>query len=197
MLIISGGLNTTGIGAVTIRPVTPGRAIDIGSTLDPSCALALSDAELDRLLHPQREHRRRELGACRLQRAGVRERHVNESGRAQRHRDPGPLVDSPFGGSLTLRAGDDLFFTPGGSFTTPSGGFTGFVDEVQNDGGAGGVGDLRQAVFNATSITLIGNIDRDTLFGSSGNDALDGRGGADTMVAAPATTSSPSTMPAT
>ena len=80
-----------------------------------------------------------------------------------------------------MRAGDDLFFTPGGSFTTPSGGFTGFVDEVQNDGGAGGVGDLRQAVFNATSITLIGNIDGDTLFGSNGNDALDGRGGADTM----------------
>ena len=89
--------------------------------------------------------------------------------------------------SFTLRTGRSpcapatIFFTPGGSFTTPSGGFTGFVDEVQNDGGAGGVGDLRQAVFNATSITLIGNIDRDTLFGSSGNDALDGRGGADTM----------------
>ena len=182
VLINSGGLNTTGIGSITIRPVTPGRAIDIGSTIDPCGALSLSDAELDRLFTlnvnigdansgpvdfsaPVSPFLYRTIWSCAA------------PPRSWSARRSPSLCE----GSLTLRAGDDLFFTPAGSFTTTSGGFTGFVDEAQDDGGAGGVGDLRQAVFNATSITLIGNIDGDTLFGSNGNDALNGRGGADTM----------------
>ena len=48
--IFSGGFNTTGIGSVTIRPVTPGLLIDLGSAaiLLPG-TLALSDAEFDLL----------------------------------------------------------------------------------------------------------------------------------------------------
>ena len=48
--IFSGGLNTSGIGTVIIRPVTPGLLIDLGSTaiLLPG-TLALSEAEFDLL----------------------------------------------------------------------------------------------------------------------------------------------------
>ena len=36
-------------GRSTIRPVSPGRAIELGNPLDPASALALSNAELNRI----------------------------------------------------------------------------------------------------------------------------------------------------
>jgi hypothetical protein len=134
--INSGGLNTTGMGSVTILPVTPGRAINLGTALDGPAALGLSDNEFDLLFTL----------------------HVNIG-----DANSGPVTFSapltPFIAddivvhsaeivvrssitlprSLTLHAGDDIFFTPAGSFTSANGGFTGFVDEAQNDGGAGDI----------------------------------------------------------
>ena len=84
-------------------------------------------------------------------------------------------------GSLTLIAGDDLFFTSAGSFTTTNGGFTGFVDQAQDDGGAGGTGNLGGTINVTTTSTLSGNVDNDNLTGNSGANILLGNGGSDTL----------------
>jgi len=179
VLLLAGGLNTTGVGSITVRPVTAGRAIDIGTTLDPADTLGLSDAEFDRLFTLNVNIGGSETGPIEFTapitpfivdnlvvRSGT-EIFVNSTITLSR--------------SLTLHAGNDLFFSFAAGFTSTLGGFNGFVDDAQDDGGDGGTGDLDGAINVVTGIRLTGNLDNDTLTGTSQGDIINGLAGDDRM----------------
>ena len=83
------------------------------------------------------------------------------------------------GGSLTLRAGDNLFQLPASAINI-GGQFNAFVDELGDDGGVGGFGILNGSL-TATFVKLEGNAEKDTLNGTGGANTLLGNAGADTL----------------
>ena len=187
--INSGGLNTTGIGSITILPVTPGRAINLGTTLDGPAALGLSDAEFDLLFTLNVFIGDTNTGPVEFSAPlspFIVDNLTVTSGSEILMRSTLSLPRT-----LTLRAGDDVFFTPGASFSSTNEGLVVVVDGVQNDGGVGGYGELGGTITVHDSVTLVGNGDNDLLNGSgandvivgnAGNDRLDGRAGADVLV---------------
>ncbi len=177
--ILSGGLNNTGTGSVTIHSATPGRAIDIGTALDGPASLGLSDDELDLMFTLNVNIGSANSGPVEFSAPitpFIVDNMVVRSGTEI-------LVNSSITlpRSLILRAGDDVFFTSSGSFTSANSGLTVFVDQAQNDGGAGGVANLSAANISADFIIVNGNVDGDTLIGSSQNDVLNGGGGDDRL----------------
>jgi Ca2+-binding RTX toxin-like protein len=188
-----GGINTTGVGQILIRPATPGRAIDIGSGTDLFAALSLSEAELDRLFTLNIGIGDENSGPVEftapispnLFPTGLTVRSGTEI-----------LVRSSItlDGPLTLQAGNDIFFTAAGSLTTTNGGFTGIVDAAQDDGGVGGTARLNGTINVTGGIMLFGNVDADnligdavanSLFGFGGNDVLNGNAGNDNLDGGP------------
>ena len=139
-VINGGGLNTTGIGWVTIRPVTAGRAIDLGTALDLPGVLGLSDAELDRMFTLNLDIGDSNSGP--LEVSGAITGFLVSDMVLRSGTEILVRASITLDGSLTLHAGNDLFFTAAGSFTSSGGVFTGFVDEAQSDGGDGGSGAL-------------------------------------------------------
>ena len=180
VLISNGGLNTTGIGSVTIRPVSAGRAIDLGTNVDPAGALGLSDAEFDRLFTLNVNIGSATTGDVTI--SAPLTPFIVDNLTVQSGNDI--LVSSSLSlpRTLTLRAGNDIFFTPGASFSSALGGLVAFVDNAQADDGAGGLGDIGGTLSVATSIQLAGSVDADTLRGSAASDILDGAAGADVMI---------------
>jgi Ca2+-binding RTX toxin-like protein len=177
--INSGGLNTTGIGSVTIRPVTPGRAIDLGTALDGPAALGLSDDEFDLLFTLNVNIGDANTGPIQVSAPLTPFIVDNLTLRSSSE----ILVNSSIAlpRSLILHAGDDIYFTATGSFASTNETLVAFVDEAQDDGGAGGVGNLGGTITVATPVMLQGNVDADVLAGSGANDTIFGNGGNDIL----------------
>ncbi len=186
--INSGGLNTTGIGSVTIRPVTPGRAIDLGTTLDGPAALGLSDNEFDLLFTLNVNIGDANTGPVTFTAPltpFIVDNLVVQSGTEILVRSTLSLPRD-----LTLRAGDDIYFIGAGGFTSANGRYVAFVDTAQDDGGAGGTGSLAGTITTSMPNLLQGNAEADVLTGSGaaetilglgGNDVLRGNGGNDML----------------
>ena len=177
--INSGGLNTITTDAVTIRPVTPGRAIDIGTALDGPAALGLSDDEFDLLFSISVSIGDADTGPVQFTAPITPFITADVAVRSGTDILVNSSISLPL--SLTLHAGDDVFFSAASNFSSANGGLIAFVDEAQNDDALGGRGTLGGAFTTATGLTLTGNVDNDILVGSSGADTLDGGGGADDM----------------
>ena len=181
VLLISGGLNTTGIGRIAVRPVTPGRPIDVGTTLDPFLTLGLSDAEFDRFFTLNVSIGDAATGNVDFS-APISEGPFPIALTVQSGNDILFRSSLTLSSLLTLRAGDDISFAPTASFTSTSDGLLAFVDDAQDDDNLGGLGTLAGTLTVATTIRLNGNLDADTLNGSAANDMLTGNGGNDTLV---------------
>jgi hypothetical protein len=177
--INSGGLNNQGIGAVNIRTVTPGRAIDIGATVDAVGALSLSDAEIDQVFSLYLNVGDANAGPIEF--TAPLTPYILDYMSATSATEILVRSSINYAGTLVLRAGDDIYFTAAGSFTSSTGSFAGFVDQAQNDGGAGGVGDIAGSSSVAGSNTLTGSVDADTLNGGTGHNVLIGLAGADRL----------------
>ena len=179
VLLLNGGLNTTGVGQVTIGPVTLGRSIDLGRTTDPADMLALSTAELDRIFSLNLVVGGLNAGSIEVSApwAPTIVRNLTLHSLSEIFVRSSVTLD----GSLTLRAGDDLHFSAAASFVSGSGNFTAFVDDAQDDDGLGGFGTLAGTLSVAGTIRLDGNLDTDTLNGSGANDILMGNGGNDSL----------------
>ncbi len=181
MQIASGGLNTTGVGAVTLRPLGAGRAIDIGSTLDSPGTLAISDDELDLMFTLNLNIGDATTGPAQV--SAPLTPFIVDNLRVQSSGDIVVNAAISLPRSLTLLAGDDLIFTAAGSFASANGGFLGYADNAQADDNAGGTAILDGVISTSTGIQVNGSVDADTLIGSSANEIFDGRGGADLMTA--------------
>lgn len=178
-MVISG---TSGItasnGGVTIKPVTEGWNIDLGSATDGAFALALSDAELDRIFTPTLfiggentgvvtvSSSLSPLAASDLTIQGGSDVTVNGG------------VGITVSGNLNLQAADNISLIAG-STVAVGGIFSAFVDFGNADPGVGGTAFVDAGFTSA--VRLFGNSDADTLFGGAGADILDGKGGADTF----------------
>ena len=170
----------SGIGQVTIRPVSPGRAIDLGNPLDPASALALSNAELGRIGAPSLAIGDMNSGPVSVN-AALAFSFVND---VIIRSATEILVDATFfvQRNLTLRAGDDVFVTAAGGITSATGGLSVFVDDAQDDAGTGGNASLFGGILVNTTVVLNGNLDADVLNGAASNDMLMGNGGNDILV---------------
>lgn len=175
MVISASSGITASNGTVTLRPITEGWAIDLGSATDGAFALELSDAEADRIFTSMLT-----IGSTT---GGL----INASGAF----GPGSvptlrllsgidiLLRSALtvSGELILRAGDNVHFLSGSATTTDS--LTIFVDEAQDDGGEGGAVTFGGAITPGP-VTIDGNINRDILFGIDGvNQTVHGHEGSD------------------
>src|SRR4029450_3312812 len=105
----------TGVGAITIRPVTPGRAINLGTTLDSPSALGLSEAELDRLFTLNINIGDASSGPVEFS-APVSPNLFPINLTVRSATDIAVRSTINLAGSLTLIAGDNIYFTPAGSF---------------------------------------------------------------------------------
>jgi len=176
-IALNKGFISSSTGAVTIRPVTDGRAIDIGSETDLQAALSLFNAELNRISTGFLTIGDQQSGPVELSAPLSVLSFVSLTVFSATEIFVRSSIGLP--GALTLRAGDGVFLSPGAGFDG-AGAFTAFVDEAQDDGGAGGVGILADQIF-ASAIALSGNVDDDALSGSLEADTLLGLGGSDTL----------------
>ncbi len=176
--------STSGIGAlnglVALGTATAGREIDLGSAGDAAFALELSDAELDRVFTPTLVVGNNATGRLTVS-AAISP--ANASNLVLRSGgDIAVQAGITTSGSLELRAGDSLLVSSSPTITV-GGSLSIFVDILGNDGGMGGFVDLSTATISATSITVNGAGDNDTLKGAESVDQIvHGNGGNDTIV---------------
>ncbi len=177
MLINSASGISANAGAVFIRPVTAGREMLLGSASDAAFALELSDAELDRIFTPTLTLGSDTTGTISVvgdispaSAANV----LLRSGEDLRLQ-AGIAVTN----SLGLSAGNDLIHTAG---VLSGGTIAAQVDNVGNDGGTGGFGNLG-VTTGVTTLTLNGNAEADTLSGTEGiAQTVHGNGGNDRII---------------
>jgi serralysin len=169
-------------GLVTIRPVSVGRAIDLGSLTDAAAnTLELSDAELDGITATDLH-----IGSfgnagpvtftASINPANLTDDMTVQSG-AGITVNAGVAVQSP--GDLTLQAGGDVMLLAGASLSA-TGHVLIFVDSPDSDAGVGNSVDLRNGTITAGGrITVTGNVDRDALFGGAAGESFIALGGDD------------------
>jgi hypothetical protein len=182
IVIAAAGGIAASAGTVTLAPVTVGRPINLGS---PSAtSLSLVDSELDRISTPNLILGSNNAGSVTVSAPISPVNAPNVTIRSGG--DINVQANVITGASLSLRALDDIFLTSG---TILTGTLTAFVDAVDDDPGVGDTATLNGSI-TATSITVTGNADADTLnggganetlLGLGGNDSLRGFGGADTL----------------
>ena len=165
-------------GAVTLRPATAGRAIDLGGAADLPWALSLSEAELDRVF------------ASRLVVGGATAGDITVTSSVSPDyalnfelQSGGDIVlaaGASVGATidLVLRAGDDILIGAGAGLSA-GGAITAYVDFAGADDLVGGRS-IVDAAF-AGSVHFIGGRDLDTLNGGAGNDTLEGGKSADVL----------------
>lgn len=174
--------STSGIGAasgqVMIAPATAGREIRLGSASDAAFALELSDAEIDRIFTPTLTIGNDLAGditvSSAISPANARKLVLRSGG------DIAVNAGITTSGSLEIRAGDNVStlatITVGGALSV-------FVDTVGNDGGIGGSVYFGGSIIGATSITIHGGPNSDTLRGvESVDQSVYGYGGNDTII---------------
>ncbi|HEY5710649.1 MAG TPA: calcium-binding protein, partial [Allosphingosinicella sp.] len=173
--IQGGGLNTTGIGQVTIRPTTAGRAVNLGSVIDITGALSLSDAEFDKMFTLNLVIGDANTGPVDFSgfMSGflVEDLTVNSASEI--------LLQSSLTltGDLILR-GKSIYQL--GASTLNVGTVQAFADAFDVDPGVGGIATF-SGTITASSITINGNADADTLSGNGAANILNGLGGNDTL----------------
>jgi Ca2+-binding RTX toxin-like protein len=162
-------------GEVTIRPVTRGREMILGSAGDSAFAVEISDAELNRVFTPSLT-----IGGDTAGNITVISDISPANAPGLTLRTGGDLrIDGAITTSLALglRAGGSLFHESGAINTVN---FRAFVDTLDNDGGAGGFGNL--GTISAGLIELSGSADPDVLRGAENVDqTVHGNGGNDTI----------------
>ena len=173
------GALSTPAGQVTLRPVSAGWAIDLGSATDVAFALELSDAELDRIFTPSLAIGGSNAGPVTVTSSISPLNALDVTIQSGNDITVNGGVSVVTGGDLTLKAGNNILLIAGSSLI--SGGiFTGFVDVGNGDPGEGGTAFV-DAAF-AQAVRFFGGNDGDTLMGGANNDSLDGSVGADTMI---------------
>lgn len=175
-VLINAASGITSNGLVTLRPVTAGREILLGSALDSSYAMELSDAELDRITATTLVIGATNSGPLRVIDDITPVNAPDLILRSGTDITVSALIHA--GLALSLRAGDDLILSSLSSIMT--GTFTGFVDINGDDLGRGGSATLGGG-FAAGAIVINGQAEFDRLTGGSGNDFLKGEGGNDLL----------------
>ena len=177
--IASGGLNTTGIGSVTIRPVTPGRAVDLGNPLDPPGTLGLSDDEFDLLFTLNVNIGDANTGPVDF--SAPLSPFIVDNLTVRSGTDISFRSSLALPRDLTLIAGDNIFFTPASSFSSTNGSLFAFVDAAQDDLGSAGLGRLDGTIGAFAGVTLTGNFENDALIGGAAAETLRGLAGSDVL----------------
>ncbi|MBR1125274.1 FG-GAP repeat protein [Bradyrhizobium lablabi] len=172
--------SASGIGApngqVTLRPVTAGREIWLGSIPDASVALELSSAELSRIFSPNLT-----IGADNAGSINVLSSIASLPANATLRTGENILIGASLTNAtaLALRAGNNIYHTAG---TITTGTLTALVDALGNDAATGGVAWFNAAVA-AAPITIDGGGENDTLTGIEGvEQTVHGNGGNDRIV---------------
>ncbi|MEJ5990922.1 calcium-binding protein [Ramlibacter sp. PS3R-8] len=166
---------TANNGTVTLRPVTQGWAVDLGSGTDSAFALELSDAELDRIFTPSLTVGSLTGGPLSVVSAVTPASIQNLTLRSGTDIRVGAGVTVT--GALSLVAGDNLFHTDG---TISAASLSAQVDNAGDDVGTGGFGAL--GTVAPGTITLSGKAEADTLRGAENVDqTVHGMGGNDTL----------------
>ncbi len=174
LIAAASGITASG-GEVTIRAVTDGRDINLGSASDAAFAVELSDAELDRIFSSNLTIGGTASGAVTVSAALTPASVTN----LQVISGTNIAVQGAVtvGGTLVLAAGDNLFHTAG---TLSAATLTAQVDNAGDDDGIGGFGALGSVT--AATITLSGNGEADTLKGAEGvEQTVHGNGGSDVI----------------
>ncbi|MBW8323045.1 MAG: calcium-binding protein [Rhizobium sp.] len=176
-LTIAATSGITASGDIFLRPVTDGRAINLGSLSDLAAALELSDTELNRIFTSGTFTIGSDNAGSILVSAVV-----STGGAPNVTLRTGETVNFVAGfttsGLLTVRAGDDVFQLGGTTIT--AGDVNILVDLAGDDGNQGGFVNVLGTI-TATTRTFTGNGDADTLRGSAGDDLINGLGGSDIM----------------
>ena len=165
-------------GQVNLRPATVGREIILGSVSDAALALELSDAELDTISTPTLVIGSNTAGNLSV--VSAISPTTPTSLTLQSGFDISIQASIAALLNLSIRAGDDLS-QAAASAITAGGALTIFVDQVQSDGGIGGVATMGGTV-TAAPVTINGDVQADNLTGANSNDTLNGNGSADTLV---------------
>ena len=160
---------TANQGAVTLRPVTPGLGVDLGTVADGAQALGLSSQELGRIFTPNLT-----IGGVNAGNIVVSAPIVPNAANITMRSQSDIVIQGNVttSGSINLFAGDSLYHL-GGTLETVT--LQATVDVSWNDGGFGQFG----AVV-ASAISLDGGADNDILRGVNGVDQIvRGNGGDD------------------
>ena len=171
----SSGITTPGV--VTLRPVSDGRDISLGSLSDGANALELSDGELDRIFANTLV-----LGGPAAGMITVGAPIAPGSVTNFTLRSGGDIIASfslTAPGILTLNAGDSIHQLAASVITATT--FNALVDQVGDDVGAGGVTNFLGTV-TVTAANVTGGDDADTLRGTANADFINGDSGNDTMI---------------
>src|SRR6185436_5817653 len=131
---------TANSGQVTLRPATEGRGMILGSGGDAAFAVELADFELDRVFTPSLFLGDTNTGLIRIISPfspGAAPDLTITSGNDISVESSFSTIDA-----LTLIAANDIFQL-GATLITAGGSFNAFVDDEQDDGGDGGVGNFQ------------------------------------------------------
>jgi hypothetical protein len=162
-------------GTVTLRPVTEGWGVDLGSGADSAFALELSDAELNRIFTPTLTVGGVSSGPVRVVAALTPATIQDLTLISETDIWTGNAVT--VAGTLKLIAGNNLFHTGG---TLSAAVLSAQVDNADEDNGMGGFGGF--GAVSAVTATLTGKAEADTLRGGENVDqTVHGRGGNDTI----------------
>ena len=180
-VLIDGGSGISApSGQVTIRPVTEGREMILGSASDAALAVELSDAELNRIFATSLTLGSAAAGRVRVIAPIAAVSAGNAPDLTLRGSDIQVESNITTIGALTLRGGNNVFQTGASVITvgnvTP-GIFTALIDDDADDGGI----DSLLGTIAASSVRINGNVNADTLEGTDGDDIMTGGGGADTL----------------
>jgi Ca2+-binding RTX toxin-like protein len=169
------GMNTDIGRSITLRTVTEGRGIDLGTVGDPGYILALSNVELNRLFNGNLVIGDSATDTITVTAAISRpsgDLRINSGGDLLAHFS----VDTA--GSLILNAAGNLLVDVGAVMS--GGSVTALVDSPNSDAGVGGIVTIGGLLLGSN--TVLGGSDSDTMSGGGLAETFRGGGGADMLV---------------
>ena len=175
-IIIGATSGITASGDVTLRPVSEGRAIVLGSLSDSGAAIELSDGELDRIFADTLTLGSSSTGPITVGAPIAPASVQNFTLRSGTDIFANFSLTAP--DTLSLFAGDNIYQLGASVFTATT--LNATVDVVDGDDGAGGVAVLLGTV-TATNALLNGSNQADSISGSGADEKIFGFGGADAL----------------